>query len=156
MCRYAVAYREHWACFGCRKMFRRRSPKEWPSGFKIETGRITQWPDKAAHAACPQCRGAMHNMGLDFKAPSQNDEKQWQKVRLLSQNGVRWSSCGCSGPGYGKQLRTLRSAREFLARREAGQSEQRRRDEQEQEQKWRDLKRAARSPLRKPLSKQPR
>jgi len=39
-------------------------------------------------------------MGHDFKAPKQNDIKQWSKVEALYNNGFTYHSCGCGGPGY--------------------------------------------------------
>lgn len=53
----------------------------------------------------------MHRMGLDFKAPKQSDKKQWEKVRILWHKGIRWGSCGCSGPGHNYQ--TLKDARNY-------------------------------------------
>lgn len=58
---------QHWACFYCRKTF--KSPL-------------------SAERLCPQCRQPMTNMGTDFKAPRQDDQEQWQKVRALAEAGV--------------------------------------------------------------------
>lgn len=78
MCRYGFhVYKNHYACFTCRKAFARMSA-----------------------TTCPHCGGTLHSMGLDFKAPRRNDLKQWQKVEKLYLNGIGYYSCGCSGPGY--------------------------------------------------------
>ena len=39
-------------------------------------------------------------MGFDFEAPKKDDRKQWEKVRILFENGFNFYSCGCCGPGY--------------------------------------------------------
>lgn len=89
MCRYAMQryrYREHCACFACRKSWK------WPHDRKVDRKEL---PDPM----CPQCGGPLEPMGLDFKAPPQDDVRQWEKVRLLAAYGFRYFSCGCSGPG---------------------------------------------------------
>lgn len=65
-------YLQHWACFQCRKTFK---------------GELSKRP---LERLCPQCRTPMTNMGTDFKAPAQKNVKQWQKVRLLFQAGVKF------------------------------------------------------------------
>ena len=92
MCRYAATYKLHYACFGCRKMFRQPPLYELavdPQPTTV-TGRVVP---------CPQCGERMHDLGLDFKAPKQRDLEQWEKVKLLHDHGIRFQSCGCSGPG---------------------------------------------------------
>ncbi len=42
----------------------------------------------------------MADMGLDFKAPKQNDIKRWRMAKELWTIGETFHSCGCSGPGY--------------------------------------------------------
>ena len=89
MCRYAEygPYKNHFACFDCRKVFRRAA----------EEG-ATASPERVI--VCPDCRGPMRDMGLDFKAPPRSDVKQWQKVALLYRAGFTYHSCGCCGPGF--------------------------------------------------------
>ena len=103
MCRYGDygPYKQHYACFGCRKMFR------WPQDAHRPPSAWT----RNAVVPCPECKQPMHVMGWDFKAPPKADKRQWEKVRLLYAKGIRWSSCGCSGPGH--NFRTLRQAREY-------------------------------------------
>ena len=64
---YLVAY----ACFDCRK------------SWKIE-------PREDFQAVCPQCRGVLHEMGRNFKAPKKRDDEQWKKVLALWSGGVRF------------------------------------------------------------------
>ncbi|MGZ5968744.1 MAG: hypothetical protein ACXWP4_13820 [Polyangiales bacterium] len=62
---------------------------------------------------CPQCRGPVEAMGLDFKAPPTDDVKQWKKARILADHGIRYTSCGCSGPE--PRPEQLRDVEAFLA-----------------------------------------
>ena len=55
----------------------------------------------------------MHDMGLDFKAPRQDDVKQWTKVEILFRHGFTFHSCGCCGPGL--RPAELREVEAFLA-----------------------------------------
>lgn len=90
MCRYAFsAYKPHYVCFDCRKMFRRRLLKD-----------IDRDKENSIEAKCPQCGGLMADMGLDFKPPRKTDIKAWQNVKDLYNVGITFHSCGCSGPGY--------------------------------------------------------
>ncbi len=90
MCRYAmITYKPHYACFECRKTFKRRLLKD-----------VARDEETSVVAKCPECGGLMANMGLDFKSPSKNDLKAWQHMRSLYAVGITYHSCGCSGPGY--------------------------------------------------------
>ncbi len=102
MCRYALngPYRDHYACFACRKSFK------WPHDRNAEASTLPA-------PVCPQCRGPVEAMGLDFKAPPMDDEKQWLKVRILANHGIRYASCGCGGPG--PRPEHLRDVEAFLA-----------------------------------------
>jgi len=93
MCRYAMAtYKPHFACFKCRKTFKRRLLSDIKGGFnKNETDSI---------AKCPECGELMADMGLDFEAPKKNDIKAWGHITTLYQVGITFHSCGCTGPGY--------------------------------------------------------
>lgn len=55
----------------------------------------------------------MHCMGRNFKAPKQNDLKQWKKVEILFEHGFAYHSCGCDGSGYPPA--TLQEVDSFLA-----------------------------------------
>lgn len=91
MCRYAMygPYKDIYACFQCRKVFRQTSNYELGK-HDVQNRTYT----------CPQCGRTMNDMGHDFKAPKQNDVKQWMKVEILFNNGFTFHSCGCGGPGY--------------------------------------------------------
>ncbi|MGB8194470.1 MAG: hypothetical protein WCF67_21240 [Chitinophagaceae bacterium] len=90
MCRYAMSYyKPHYACFECRKTFKRRLM--WD---------IRRDHDSVAEAKCPQCASLMANMGKDFEAPKMDDLKAWQHIKTLYSVGISFHSCGCTGPGY--------------------------------------------------------
>jgi len=91
MCRYAMygPYKDIYACFTCRKVFKQISANE-----------LNKAENSDREYKCPQCGAAMNDMGHDFKAPKQNDVKQWTKVEILYKHGFTYHSCGCGGPGY--------------------------------------------------------
>jgi len=91
MCRYAMTnYKPHYACFNCRKTFKRRllSDIENKDDFQL------------TEAKCPECGQLMANMGKDFEAPKKSDIKVWEQIKLLYSVGIAFHSCGCTGPGY--------------------------------------------------------
>lgn len=95
MCRYGFTeYKTHWACLPCRRTF-----KHYTSDLE----------------RCPSCREAMVDMGLDFQAPRRRAESQWRKLEMLVDAGIRFHSCGCSGPGY--RPRTLSDAKTEMKQR---------------------------------------
>jgi DNA-directed RNA polymerase subunit RPC12/RpoP len=74
------------ACFDCRKAFKRYVsylPEDEPQ------------PEHT----CPECGGKMWEMGRTFKAPRQDDVKQWRKVEALVRNGITFHSYGSHGLG---------------------------------------------------------
>lgn len=94
MCRYGDAsYKRHFACFECRKAFKRRDESEWSSHVPPPDG-------QAAPAPCPECGKPMADMGLDFEAPRRADVEHWEVVAFLFRHGFAYHSCGCNGPGY--------------------------------------------------------
>lgn len=79
MCRYAThSYRTHFACLLCRH--------------------TAKYP-RDVRPRCPRCLSPMIDMGFDFKPPRRADLHQWVKVRALAGVGIRFDSCGCTGPG---------------------------------------------------------
>ncbi len=50
-------------------------------------------------AKCPECGGALADMGLDFKSPKKKDLKAWNHIAKLYQVDITFHSCGCTGPG---------------------------------------------------------
>ena len=91
MCRYAmIKYKSHYACFECRKTFKRRLLCDIEDKDGLESN----------EAKCPQCGNLMANMGKDFEAPKKSDVKEWEHIRRLYSVGITFHSCGCTGPGY--------------------------------------------------------
>jgi DNA-directed RNA polymerase subunit RPC12/RpoP len=89
MCRYAMGnYKRRYACFACRKSFKRRNPGD--VGHHGE--------DRPAR--CPECGLLMADIGRDFQAPKRGDERGWAVAAALFSVGATFHSCGCSGPGY--------------------------------------------------------
>lgn len=84
-----VSYKPHYACFNCRKTFKRRLMNDIKRGAK-----------SVVEAKCPQCGDLMANMGLDFESPKKDDLKSWEYIKSLYSVGIAFHSCGCSGPGY--------------------------------------------------------
>src|SRR3954453_22868801 len=107
MCRYAMSgpYKDRFACFRCRKAFKRRKAEDLPSRMRGDE-------EAPEPVRCPDCRGAMHDMGMDFKAPPKQDVRQWKKVELLFAHGFTFHSCGCCGPGL--MPAELREVQAFL------------------------------------------
>ena len=102
MCRYAFAnYKPHYACFACRRAFRRRHLSDVnPDG-------------PAQPATCPECGGPVASMGLDFAPPPRRDQRAWAVLAGLWELGITFHSCGCGGPGY--RPRDPVAYRRFLA-----------------------------------------
>jgi len=93
MCKYAMkAYKPHYACFECRKTFKRRLQGDLPGGFNKKKDPIA--------AKCPDCGKLTASMGYDFKSPKKNDVKAWEHLANLYEVGIAFHSCGCNGPGY--------------------------------------------------------
>lgn len=90
MCRYSNArYKPHYACFNCRKAFKRRLMHD-----------INGDDTQLVEAKCPQCGSLMADMGLDFEAPKKDDTAAWNHMKTLYSVGITFHSCGCGGPGY--------------------------------------------------------
>ena len=84
-----TSYKPHYACFNCRKTFKRRL-----------MGDIKKGETSVFEAKCPECAQLMANMGLDFESPKKDDVKKWEHLKSLYSVGITFHSCGCSGPGY--------------------------------------------------------
>lgn len=84
------AYKPHYACFKCRKTFKRRLMGDMRRGSQ----------DEFTEAKCPQCGELMANMGLDFASPKKDSIKEWNHIKNLYSVGLTFHSCGCTGPGY--------------------------------------------------------
>lgn len=94
MCRYGFhVYKDHLACFACRKAFKRASPYDdrYVTPEEAEIRRTT--------APCPDCGQPMADMGLDFRPPRRDSIEHWQVVEYLYRRGFTYHTCGC-GAGY--------------------------------------------------------
>lgn len=69
------AYLHPFACFRCRKSFKRASKSE-------------------AVLPCPECSGPSIGLTRKFKPPKHSDEKQWAKVEALVRHGFLFWSLG--------------------------------------------------------------
>lgn len=95
MCRYAMkAYKPHYACFACRKTFKRRLLND------VDRNAASAKFGENKSYKCPECGGLTANMGLDFESPKKSDLKAWNHIQNLYKTGITFHSCGCSGPGY--------------------------------------------------------
>jgi hypothetical protein len=93
------AYLIHFACFACRRSFKRNVDFRAPVYVK----------------PCPNCSGQAIHLGRHFKPPKPTERKQWEKVEYLVQSGFFFQhvqnaeSCQVAYP------ETLEEAREFVA-----------------------------------------
>jgi DNA-directed RNA polymerase subunit RPC12/RpoP len=85
-------YKSHYACFECRKTYKRRLLSDIVRKDDIEL--------ELKEAKCPQCGNLMANMGKDFEAPKKGAVKEWEHIKRLYSVGITFHSCGCNGPGY--------------------------------------------------------
>ncbi len=91
MCRYAqYNYKSHYACFKCRKGFKRKHLTDITRNKLIESKPFN----------CPQCNELMANVGLDCEVPKKKEIKKWKVLENLFEMGITYHSCGCGGPGY--------------------------------------------------------
>jgi hypothetical protein len=102
--RDTAPYKNHFACFRCRKAFKRR----WPS----DCGR-EELPDGRPFP-CPECGEAMKDMGIDFKAPPRRARRQWIKVAVLFSFGVRFDSRFTQSRGPGPRPVHLNEVQDYL------------------------------------------
>lgn len=85
-----VKYKSHYACFSCRKAFKRKLLRDVTGDDDFEQ----------KEARCPDCGGLMADMGKDFEAPPRKQVKKWEHLKDLYSVGITFHSCGCYGPGY--------------------------------------------------------
>ena len=67
-------YKQHYACFTCRKVFKKTNLEEVPTHRQRidERGRIVH---------CPQCGERMPDVGFDFEPPKKEDIKGWREAK---------------------------------------------------------------------------
>jgi hypothetical protein len=110
MCRYAWHnYRDHFACFECRKSFKYWQYAECDEEVFRTKQRLLHVPREIV---CPECSKPMIDMGLDFKAPRKADVNAWTILQALAENGFTFHGCGCY-VGF-KPPRTLREVPQWL------------------------------------------
>ena len=97
-------HKQHFACFQCRKAFKRR----WPCDY-LSHGVAASRP-----FPCPQCGQPMSDMGIDFKAPPRNAQRQWLKVAVLYSFGIRFDWDQATGEGPGPRPETPRALEDYL------------------------------------------
>ncbi|MCW8130878.1 MAG: hypothetical protein KIS92_11045 [Planctomycetota bacterium] len=120
MCRYAFHnYRDHFACFDCRKSFKYWQWEPCDEKTFIAKQRLEHVPREIV---CPECKRPMFDMGLDFKAPRKSNRTSWKVAETLARNGFTFHDCGC---GMGVRVpRTMREVTQWLeARREKSDGE---------------------------------
>lgn len=93
MCRYGQStYKNHFACFRCRKAFKRYDVSVWPPHLRPADG--------VGPVPCPVCAERMADLGLDFEPPPADDREHWGATEALYRRGFGYHACGCGGPGY--------------------------------------------------------
>ena len=67
-------YKQHYACFECRKAFKKTNIEEVPKErLQIdEAGRVVR---------CPQCGERMPDVGYDFEPPKKDDVEGWEEAK---------------------------------------------------------------------------
>ena len=97
----STPYKMSFACLECRKAFKRGLDlsRKCPETMK-----------------CPDCGGAAYNFGRHFKAPKKTDQKQWNKIRFLFENGFRFQKIriGTHHHDTVAYPETLEDAKEFV------------------------------------------
>jgi DNA-directed RNA polymerase subunit RPC12/RpoP len=107
MCRYSWHhYRDHFACFRCRKAFKHWQWEEGEDRARAGKAKLHHAPREIR---CPDCDAPMVDMGLDFKAPRRHDPEAWEIMEALYENGFTFHGCGCSVyiPSPPRSLREL-------------------------------------------------
>ena len=127
MCRYAYKnYKTHFVCFACRKQFKKASLDDWaaqhgdehllkglyelhrePEASRKRWGTtLKELTERYVEelGGCPECRGRMARMGLDFRPPKRTDTEAWWILEQLYEHGYAFTGCGCS-VGYAPPAR---------------------------------------------------
>jgi len=93
-------YLIHFACFGCRRSFKRS----------------VAYGAKDYVKRCPHCGGRAIDLGRHFKAPKASDTEQWRKVKYLVAAGFFFQHVRNEKTGQVPYPETLQEAREFVDR----------------------------------------
>jgi hypothetical protein len=83
LCRYAHhIYKPRYACFRCRKAFKRRFQDD------VDPGGESRPP------CCPECGGEVFDLGVGFVPPRRQQVVQWRRLEALARAGAKFSCCG--------------------------------------------------------------
>lgn len=98
-------YNMTFACFICRKSFKRSLDETLPNHYPSEL-------------VCPNCGGIAYNLGRHFKPPKAISKKQWAKVQFLVEHGFRFQKIriGNQYPESVPYPETLEEAKEFVVK----------------------------------------
>jgi DNA-directed RNA polymerase subunit RPC12/RpoP len=88
----AIGILMQYACFKCRKSFKRPQFSGANSRFMTSEQQSAQHQEarqfeNEREYKCPNCGGAAHFMGQDFKAPKITDAKTWAEVQAFIVSG---------------------------------------------------------------------
>lgn len=103
MSRPSARYLVHFACFRCRRSFKRSVEPEVKDYVK----------------RCPHCGGRALDLGRRFKPPKADDLAQWKKVRLLVAAGFFFQHVYDEKTRQVPYPETLEEARAFVIRHRA-------------------------------------
>jgi len=103
-----------YACFGCRKSFKRPQFHGSHSRFMTQQQRSAQEREAADFEAtrtytCPDCGGTAHFMGIDFKAPKKTDPKGWLAAEAFIRSGKVFTRAARPRPNQAMQRTAARS-----------------------------------------------
>ncbi|MBD2092277.1 hypothetical protein H6F67_20725 [Microcoleus sp. FACHB-1515] len=88
------SYPQHYTCFACRKMFRKRLTDEQMQQYcSLQAFYDSQAVADRQRPPCPQCRQPMLNMGIGFQPPKRRDRKRWNALEQQAQAGKRFNYC---------------------------------------------------------------
>jgi len=72
---------------------------------------------RESELTCPNCGGVAHNLGRHFKPPKKGDDKQWEKVKFLVDNGFRFQKIRLGTGGESVPYpETLEGAKDFVVK----------------------------------------
>jgi hypothetical protein len=80
-------YKEHLACFRCRKMFKRTS---WSDLTAREQAKYDGPLGYLASLRCPACGGPVRDMGKGFRPPRKSDVKAWRELERSGELFPGW------------------------------------------------------------------
>jgi hypothetical protein len=88
----ATGIPRQFACFFCRKCFKRPQFFGAYSHYMTQEQQTAQYREAQDYEAtrsykCPDCGGAAHFMGIDFKAPRRSDARGWRVAEAVIASG---------------------------------------------------------------------